>query len=78
MPQWCESWRRRRGPAAPRVELVIWVRILPRRVGSQLWRELRFDFALSSVLLKSAVNFVRSVRLADHRKNGQTPRQYSQ
>ena len=78
MPEWQENARHRRGPAAPRVELALWARIMTRRVESQFRREWRFGFTLSSVLFQSSVNMARSVRLADYRKDGQTECQYSQ
>ena len=78
MPEWQENARHRRGPAAPRVELALWARIMTRRVESQFRREWRFGFTVSSLLFQSAVNMARSVRLADYRRDGETECQYSQ
>ena len=77
MPEWQEN-ARHRGPAAPRVDLALWARIMTRRVESQFRRDWRFGFTMSSVLFQSAVNMARSVRLADYRKDGQAECQYSQ
>ena len=44
MPEWTENARHRRGPAAPRVDLAMWARIMTRRVESQFRREWRFGF----------------------------------
>ena len=78
MPEWTENARHRRGPAAPRVELAMWARIMTRRVESQFRREWRFGFTASSVLFQSAVNLARTVWLADNRRDGETECQYSQ
>eukprot|EP00959_Pyramimonas_sp_CCMP1952_P026222 550470-Pyramimonas_sp.AAC.1 len=37
MPEWQENARHRRGPAAPRIELVLWARIMTRRVWVAIW-----------------------------------------
>ena len=78
MPEWTDNARHRRGPAAPRVELAMWSRIMTRRVESQFRREWRFGFAASSVPFLSAANIARTVRLADDRRDGETECQYFQ
>ena len=67
MPEWQENARHRRGPAAPRVELALWARIMTRRVESQFRREWRFGFTLSSDLSQGAANMALSIRFADYR-----------
>ena len=67
MPEWSATSRHRRGAEAPRVELPLWTRIMTRRVESQLRRDWRFGFTMSSLLYQSALNTSRSMRLfADH------------
>ena len=78
MPEWTENARHRRGPAAPRVDLALWARIMTRRVESQFRRDWRFGFTLSSLLFQSAINMARTVRLADYRRDGETESKYSQ
>ena len=67
MPEWSATSRHRRGPDAPRVELPLWTRIMTRRVESQLRRDWRFGFTMSSLLYQSALNMSKSMRLfTDH------------
>ena len=67
MPEWSATSRHRRGPEAPRVELPLWARVMTRRVESQLRRDWRFGFTMSSLLYQSALNMSKSMRLfADH------------
>ena len=42
MPEWCSQPRYRRILNAPRVELPLWVRVVSRRVESQLRRDWNF------------------------------------
>ena len=63
MPTWSETPRHRRSGASPRVELGLWARIMTRRVESQLRRDWRFGFTVSSLLFQSAMNMARSMRL---------------
>eukprot|EP00959_Pyramimonas_sp_CCMP1952_P258412 5401442-Pyramimonas_sp.AAC.1 len=51
---------------------------MTRRVESQFRREWLFGFTLSSVLFQSSVNMARSVRLEDHRTDGEPECQHSQ
>ena len=57
--------RWRRGADAPRVPLHDWVRLMSRRVESQLTRDWTFGYTTWNVLFRSAVNLSRSVYAYD-------------
>eukprot|EP00959_Pyramimonas_sp_CCMP1952_P234414 4898272-Pyramimonas_sp.AAC.1 len=52
--------RHRRGNDAPRVELPLWVRIMSRRVESQLCRDWHFGFVAWNLVFRSAVNLSKT------------------
>ena len=59
--EWSKKPRWRRAEHEPRVDLGDWVRIMARRVESQLGRNWVFGFATWNVLSRSAVNLSRTV-----------------
>ena len=60
-PEWSGKPRWRRKEDEPRVGLGDWVRIMSRRIESQLGRDWVFGFASWNVLFRSAVNLSRTV-----------------
>ena len=60
-PEWSGKPRWRRKEDEPRVSLGDWVRIMSRRIESQLGRDWVFGFASWNVLFRSAVNLSRTV-----------------
>ncbi|CAK0819674.1 unnamed protein product, partial [Prorocentrum cordatum] len=59
-PEFMKRPRHRRGNGAPRVELPLWVRIMSRRVESQLCRDWHFGFVSWNLVFRSAVNLSRT------------------
>ncbi|CAK0866693.1 unnamed protein product [Prorocentrum cordatum] len=59
-PEFMKRPRHRRGNGAPRVELPLWVRIMKRRVESQLCRDWHFGFVSWNLVFRSAVNLCRT------------------
>ena len=59
-PEFMKRPRHRRGNGAPRVELPLWVRIMSRRIESQLCRDWHFGFVSWNLVFRSAVNLSRT------------------
>ncbi|CAK0877809.1 unnamed protein product [Prorocentrum cordatum] len=59
-PEFMKRPRHRRGNGAPRVELPLWVRIMSRRVESQLCRDWHFGLVSWNLVFRSAVNLGRT------------------
>ena len=61
MPVFAQRPRHRRKPAAPRIELALWVRVMARRIESQLRRDWLLQFTTGNLLFRSAVNLAKTV-----------------
>ena len=61
MPKYAEKVRYRRSGEAPRVEPPFWVRVMSRRVESQLQRDWQFGFVSWNYIFRSAVNLSRTL-----------------
>eukprot|EP00959_Pyramimonas_sp_CCMP1952_P223071 4663617-Pyramimonas_sp.AAC.2 len=60
MPEFMRRPRYRRDREAPRVELPLWVRVMSRRVESQLSRDWHFGFVSWNLVFRSAVNLSKT------------------
>ena len=60
MPEFMRRPRHRRVQGAPRVELPLWVRVMSRRVESQLSRDWHFGFVSWNLVFRSAVNLSKT------------------
>ena len=61
MPAFCEKVRHRRKDDAPRIEINLWVRVMARRVESQLSRSWHFGFATWNYLFRTTINLSRTI-----------------
>ena len=61
MPAFVEKSRHRRGDDAPRIEIGLWVRVMARRVESQLSRDWHFGFASWNYMFRSSINLSRTL-----------------
>ena len=61
MYDFAERVRYRRTPDAPRVEPPLWVRIMSRRVESQIQRDWHFGFVSWNYLFRSTLNLTRTI-----------------
>ena len=59
-PEFMKRPRYRRESGAPRVELPLWVRIMSRRVESQISRDWHFGFVSWNLVFRSAVNLSKT------------------
>ena len=63
MPACAKRSRHRRKEGVPRIELALWVRIMARRVESQLRRHWLSQFTTGNLLFRSAVNLFNKAYL---------------
>ena len=61
MPAFAKRPRHRRKPDAPRIELALWVRIMARRVESQLRRDWLLQFSTGNLLFRTAINLTNTI-----------------
>jgi len=61
MPIFAKRPRHRRSDDAPRIELPLWVRVISRRIESQLRRDWLLQFSTGNLLFRSAVNLAKTV-----------------
>ena len=61
MPAFAEKARYRRSDDAPRIEIGLWVRVMARRVESQLSRDWHFGFATWNYMFRTSINMSRTL-----------------
>ena len=61
MPAFVEKARYRRSDDAPRIEIGLWVRVMARRVESQLSRDWHFGFATWNYMFRTSINMSRTL-----------------
>ena len=61
MPAFAEKTRYRRSNDAPRIEIAHWVRVMARRIESQLSRDWHFGFATWNYMFRTSINLSRTI-----------------
>ena len=69
MPEWSPQPRHRRSHDAPRIDLPLWVRVMSRRVESQLHRDWNFGYASWNLLFRATINMSRTLYSYEGRSN---------
>ena len=68
-PEWSSQPRHRRSHDAPRIDLPLWVRVMSRRVESQLRRDWNFGYASWNLLFRATINMSRTLYSYEGRSN---------
>ena len=69
MPEWSPQPRHRRSHDAPRIDLPLWVRVMSRRVESQLHRDWNFGYSSWNLLFRATINMCRTLYSYEGRSN---------